>query len=119
MKMKRTVMWLVTVALCVSYAVIIAGCASTKIKRVSGKEFVKHAEYVDRLGSFTWETYIGVSDPRAYLEYGHPAFIGKGDMITIYWTTLEDLPGNLASQLKAGSPPWTNWMNFEHSPRPQ
>jgi hypothetical protein len=119
MKMKRTMIWLVTVAFGITYVVTIAGCASTKIKRLSGEEFVKHAECVDRLGSFTWETYIGVSDQRAYLEYGHPAFIGKGDMITVYWTSLEDLPDNLARQLKAGTPPWTNWMNFEHPPRPR
>ena len=112
MKMKQTLIGLVAVVFGVTYIVTIAGCASTKIRRLSGEEFVKHAEGVGSPGSFASTTYIGVSYQRAYLEYEHPAFIGKGNMTTVYWTPLEELPGDLASQLKAGTPPWTNWMNI-------
>jgi len=89
--------------------ILLAGCGSTRIKRLSGEEFIEHAKACAWPGSFVWSTYIGVSDQNAYLEYAHPAFIGKGNQTTVYWTPLSELPGNLATQLKNGTPPWTNW----------
>jgi hypothetical protein len=89
---------------------LLTGCACTRIKQLSGSEFQKQANQCNLAGSFSWTTYVGVSHQNAYLEYGHPAFVGKGTRITVYWTPLSELPGNLVAQLKAGTPPWTNWM---------
>ena len=89
--------------------IFLAGCASTKIKRLSGDEFIKYAKACEYAGSFTWNTYIGVSHQNAYLESGHPAFIGKGNQTTVYWTPLSELPKELSEQLKSKNPPWTNW----------
>jgi hypothetical protein len=88
---------------------LLAGCASTKIKCLTGDEFVKHAEACEYAGSFSWNTYIGVSSQNVYLESGHPAFIGKGIQTTVYWTPLSELPEELSKQLKNKNPPWTNW----------
>jgi len=56
--------------------------------------------------SFQWYEYIGATGGNAYLESGHPAFIGKGNQITIYWVPLSELPETLSEQLKKGNPPW-------------
>jgi len=86
---------------------ILSGCAGTRIKRISGADFLAHAEYIEALHSFDWMTYIGHSKQRAYLEYGHPAFLGSGTRTTLFWTPLSDLPEDTAHDLKAGNPPWT------------
>jgi len=54
-------------------------------------------------------TYIGNSRQRAYLEYSHPAFVGKGTRTTVFWTPMSDLPDDLVQKLKAGNPPWKPW----------
>lgn len=90
-------------------AILLTGCASTKIKRVSGDEFIKYAEACESAGSFVCNAYVGASDQNAYVESGHPAFIGKGNQTTVYWVPLSELPKGLATQLKNGTPPWTNW----------
>ncbi len=87
----------------------LAGCASTKIKRLSGDEFIRYAEACEYAGSFSWNTYIGVSHQNAYLESGHPAFIGEGNQTIVYWTPLAELPQELSEQLEKKNPPWTNW----------
>lgn len=92
-------------------ATMLSGCAGTRIKQLTGPEFLEEAKHTDQLNSFMWTGYIGSSHQRAYLEYGHPAFIGKGMSVTILWTPLEELPSNIVAQIKAGSPPWTNWSD--------
>jgi len=62
----------------------LAGCACTRIKQLSGDEFQKQAQKCSLMESFQWTTYVGISQQNAYLEYGHPAFIGKGTSTTIY-----------------------------------
>jgi hypothetical protein len=91
--------------------IMLSGCAGTSIKRLTGSEFLEKAKHTDELNSFMWTGYIGSSHQRAYLEYGHPAFIGKGMSVMIFWTPLDELPNDIVSQIKAGSPPWTNWSD--------
>jgi hypothetical protein len=88
----------------------IAGCASTRIKQLSGQEFISQASQIGQLNSFHWTSYIGVTPDRAYLEFGYPTPLGKGSRTTIYWTSLSELPEDIASQLKAGNPPWKPWQ---------
>jgi len=107
--MKKIFIIMVPLLVVVASGIFLAGCASTKIKRISGDAFVEHAKACEYLGSFSWNTYIGVSDQNAYLEAGHPAFIGKGNQVTVYWTPLSELPQTLSDQLENGTPPWTNW----------
>ena len=90
---------------------LMVGCASTRIKEVSGAEFLQHAQQTDLLGSFVWTSYIGSTHDRAYLEYGHPAFIGSGVQVTVFWTPLSELPSNVVTQITNGVRPWTNAMD--------
>ena len=92
-------------------ATMLSGCAGTSIKRLTGPEFMEQARRTDELNSFMWTGYIGTRHQRAYLESGHPAFIGEGMSVTIFWTPLDELPSNIVAQIKAGSPPWTNWAD--------
>lgn len=87
------------------------GCAGTRIRELSAPAFLKQAEQTAVVGSFVWTSYIGSSGQRAYLEYGHPAFLGRGMQMTVYWTPLDGLPTNVVAQIKAGMRPWTNWMD--------
>ena len=92
-------------------ATMLSGCAGTTIKRLTGPEFMEQARHTDELNSFMWTGYIGSSHQRAYLESGHPAFIGEGMSVTIFWTPLDELPSNIVAQIKTGSRPWTNWSD--------
>jgi len=90
---------------------LLTGCTGTRIKRLSGPAFLKQAEQTEQVGSFVWTSYIGSTQQKAYLEYGHPAFIGGGMQTTVYWTPLSELPTNIVAQIKTGTRPWTNWMD--------
>jgi hypothetical protein len=90
---------------------LMLGCARTRINEVSGDEFIKHAQQTDLMGSFAWTSYIGSTHDRAYLEYGHPAFIGSGLQVTVFWTQLSELPTSVVTQIKNGVRPWTNAMD--------
>ena len=98
--------FLVTIA-----GLILTGCAGTRITQLSGPEFLKKAEQTQQIGSFAWTSYIGSTYHRAYLEYGHPAFLGSGMQTTVYWTPVSELPSNIVVQIQAGIRPWTNWMD--------
>jgi len=106
--MKRIPTLISIIVLAASSAVALFGCASTSIKHVSGDEFLKYAGSTAWLQSFVWDNYIGSTDQRVYLEYGHPAFIGKGAQMTVYWTELSELPSNVIVQIRSGARPWTN-----------
>lgn len=107
--MKRLARYTLTLFAGVTIALMLTGCASTRIKQLSGTEFVDQADQIEQINSFHWTTYIGKTQQRAYLEYGHPAFLGSGTRTTIYWVPLSDLPEDLVQQLKAGNPPWKSW----------
>ena len=77
---------------------------------------MEEAKHTDEMSSFFWTSYIGSSHQRAYLEYGHQALIGKGMSITVYWTPISELPSNIAAQIKARVPPWTNWSDHVSQP---
>ena len=88
---------------------ILFGCTSTKIKHLSGIDFINQAEKIKQMNSYSWTTYIGSSANRAYLEVGNPAFIGKGSRTTVFWTYLKELPEGVSQQLKEDKPPWISW----------
>jgi hypothetical protein len=97
------------VLLVVGVAILcLAGCACTRIEQLSADEFQKQLPHCNLMGSFASTTYIGLSHQNAYLEYEHPAFIGKGTQTTVYWTSLSELPTNLVAQLNAGTPSRTD-----------
>jgi hypothetical protein len=104
--MKKIVIGLLMVSLLAGVSILMVGCASTSIKHLSGPEFVKQAKEMELISSFKWTSYIGKGSDRVYLEYGHPAFIGKGVKVTVYWTALSELPLELADQLRQGQCPW-------------
>ena len=107
--MKRITTHSLILAVGIAVGIVVSGCASTQIKRLSGTEFVTQAEQMEEVSSFHWTTYIGISSQRAYLEYGQPAFIGKGGRTTIYWVPLAELPKNIAAGIEAGRVPWKPW----------
>ena len=90
---------------------LMLGCASTRIKQVSGSEFLKQAQIATVLGSFAQASYIGSTYDRVYLEYGHPAFIGRGMQVTVIWAPIAELPSNVVAKIKNGVRPWTNAMD--------
>jgi hypothetical protein len=90
---------------------LLSGCADTRIKQVSGSEFMKQAGQIEQMNSFHWTTYVGNSSQRAYLEFGYPAYIGEGVRTTVFWTPLSELPEDVAQKLKAGTPPWKPWQS--------
>lgn len=92
-------------------AFLMFGCASTRIKQVDGGEFLKQAEIATALGSFAQTSYIGSTYDRVYLEYGHPAFIGRGMQVTVIWAPISELPSNVVAKIKKGVRPWTNAMD--------
>ncbi|MBT3200538.1 MAG: hypothetical protein HN350_11535 [Phycisphaerales bacterium] len=100
----------------VGVGLMISGCASTQIKQLSGPDFAARAKQMELVSSFNWTAYIGASTQRAYLECGHPAFIGSGTQTTIFWTPLSDLPEDLVTKLKAGNPPWKPWRSKTNKP---
>ena len=110
MMMKRFLTLGGVMAIAAIVAVGLIGCASTRIEHVSGSEFMNHARNTACPGSFVWDSYIGSVSHRAYLEYGHPAFIGKGLQVTVLWTDLSELPSNIVAQIEVGVQPWTNGM---------
>lgn len=89
---------------------LLSSCVSTKIKHLSGQEFVLQADQISQLNSFHWTRYVGSSPGRAYLEFGYPTPFGKGTRTTVYWTSLSELPEDMALKLKAGNPPWKPWQ---------
>lgn len=110
MTMKRIAKYSLAVVVGVALGLLVSGCASTRVKRLSGPEFLNQAEQITQVNSAHWTAYIGSSSQRAYLEFGRPAalynIIGKGIRTTVYWTELSELPEGIAGQLKAGTPPW-------------
>jgi hypothetical protein len=90
---------------------LLLGCASTRVKKLSGQHFLQKAAQTDILGSYVWTSYIGNTHDKAYLEYGHPALIGSGMKVTVYWTPLSELPSNIVARIKNGAQPWTNAMD--------
>ena len=107
--MKRLATHTLTLLVGVVLGLLLSGCASTRITQVSGTEFLNRAKEIEGLSSFSWMAYIGRSGQRAYLESGHPAFLGSGTQTTVLWTPLSELPDDIAEQLKAGNPPWKPW----------
>lgn len=91
--------------------VLFVGCAGTRVKQLSGPDFLKQAKQTDLVGSFVWTSYIGSTHLRAYLEYGHPALIGNGMRVTIYWVPLSELPSNLVERIRDGKRLWINSMD--------
>ena len=107
--MKKLASYTLTLIVGASLVLMLSGCACTRIKQLSGTDFVTQAKQIEQINSFHWTTYLGKSQQRAYLEYGYPAFVGSGTRTTIYWTPLSGLPENLVKQLKADTPPWKPW----------
>ena len=114
--MKKAVTGLVAIILLAGFAILMNGCASTRIRHLSGEAFLEQAKQTELLGSFNWTSYIGKGGDRVYLEYGHPAFIGEGQRVTVYWTTLAELPSAIADQIKQGQRPWKNILDEQGRP---
>lgn len=74
--MNRVAVWVTKAlskraAVLLAWAVVggmVAGCASTRIKRLSGAEFVTQANQIGQMNSFSWTCYVGSSPERAYAE---------------------------------------------------
>ena len=108
-KMNRPNTHMLALLVAVGVGVILSGCASTRIKRLSGTEFLNQAIEIDQLNSFHWTTYVGMSNKRAYLEFGYPALVGRGTRTTLFWTQLSELPDDVVEKLKSGNSPWKPW----------
>ncbi len=106
--MKKTLTSIFTVVVLVTIIGLNFGCESTKAVHLSGDKFVEQANQIPllRMSSFAWSNYIGETHGRAYIEFGHPAFIGDGQIVKIYWTETSDLPPDFAQKLKKGIYPW-------------
>jgi len=106
-------------AFAIAAAFVLTGCASTRIQHLGAKEFIESAEMIEQMNSAMWMTYVGSSQGRAYLEYQDMLTIGDAPKTVLYWTELESLPADLATQLRSGRPPWTPWSEQSESNREQ
>ncbi len=111
MNTKKLATHALTLIVGTTVGLLLTGCATTRVKRLSGQEFMRQAKKMEVISSFSWTTYIGRSEQRAYLEYGHPAFVGGGTRTTVYWTPMSELPGDIAQKLTAGTSPWKPWQS--------
>ena len=109
--MKRTAVIAVILLVGICTGVVLSGCSSIRMERVSGSDFMSRAERIDTISSAGWTTYLGCSHERAYIEFEHPAFIGTGTTVIVYWTPLSELPEDVARKLEAGEPPWKPWQS--------
>lgn len=107
--MKSISTHVMTLLVGIGIGIVLSGCASTTIKRLSGQDFIKQAGQIEQLNSFHWTSYVGNSPGRAYLEFGYPTPFGKGSRTTVYWAPLSELPTEIAQQLNDGNPPWKPW----------
>ena len=107
--MKRRATHTLTLLVGVTIGFMLSGCAATRMKQVSGVEFLNRAKDMEVPCSISWITYIGKSHSRAYLELGYPAFVGRGTRTTVLWTPLSELPNDIVQKLEAGRPPWKEW----------
>ena len=73
-----------------------------QVRRLSPGQFIHKAENISVISSATSTRYLGVEGDRVYLEYW---MAGRSTEIR-YWTSLNELPTDLAERLKAGDPPW-------------
>ena len=109
MKMKRIAIGLLMAGVAMAMVVLSTGCASTRIKRLSGAEFANQVKHIDQISSFHWTTYVGRSDQRAYLEHRRPSLlyniVGKRTVTTVYWAEISELPPGMSEQLKKGPLP--------------
>ena len=104
--MKKPPIWVVVVVV-VAAAVMggfLAGRLSSGIQRVSGSEFLRHAD-PPQVNSAYSARLIGVTDERAYLEYWS-ALRFWGTEHTVIWTPLSELPADVAQKLSEGTNPW-------------
>jgi len=87
-------------------AVCCAGVVScSSIKHVEVIEFLELASETRDANTMRSTLFIGASGTRAYIErWRMPVLFGSG--ITVYWTSIEELPQELATQIKAGIDPW-------------
>ena len=104
--MKKMVTYVAVLLVGLAGGVLLCGCASTRIERLSGEEFMGRAGAGKMISSFHWTSYVGCSSQRAYLEHGSAPFAFRGSRTTVFWTPLSELPKDIAEQLRAGDPPW-------------
>ncbi len=114
--MKRIKAHLLAAVICTASFILLSGCSSTRIKRLSGTEFIAQAQGIGMIHTMQSKTYIGCSHKRAYLEFGQLSLlynvIGQPTHTTVYWTELSELPDDIVAQLKAGNPLWKPWFSF-------
>jgi len=79
----------------------LTGCACTRIRQVSGHEFLERAKQCNVTGNVEKVTFTGITMENAYLRYEYPASIGNGKIITLYWTPLSELPRHRLAELKS------------------
>lgn len=83
---------------------VFQGCAAGDHHKTDAATFVGLAR--DAIGTVSASAFIGAVDGRAYLLRwsGMPWLLGGGD--DIYSVALDDLPPDLAEQMRAGKNPW-------------
>ena len=85
------------------------GCSS--LRRLSGQEFSQKAD-LGHLDKFRVNTFIGVSNKKAYLETTELNIFTGSTKYKVYWTSLSELPKEIQAEIKSGKNPW-------EKPRPQ
>lgn len=87
-------------------ALLHSSCASVGTKHLTTKEFIDKARSISEPDKPPFTTYIGIGHNLAYLEdWGKFRGIRSPKTI-VYWTELDQLPGEFARSLKAGENPW-------------
>ena len=83
---------------------VLQGCSAGRHYSTDAETFVDLAGRTP--GSVTNHTFVGAANGRAYLSAwsGMPWLLGGGE--DIYSVALDELPAELAGQIRAGQNPW-------------
>ena len=83
--------------------VLLLSCST--VEHVSAARFLELTEEIPNANTVRDISYIGSTGGRAYLQHWHAQVLFESE-ISVYWTSLSDLPPALAEELRSGANPW-------------
>ncbi len=83
----------------------VAFVSCSTVKHVNASTFLEIADEIDEMNTMSATSFIGTSSSRVYLERWRKALLFESE-ITVYWTSITELPDDVVFQLKAGRNPW-------------
>ena len=85
----------------------VLGRVGSGIEHVSGREFLEYAGQIDKAQSVFAAKFLGTDGTRVYLRYWRGVRFLRPEH-TVVWTSLSELPADIAQKLRGGQNPWGN-----------